>query len=116
MARRTSAAKRSGSNSAFSMIVVTKPFSLARSSAVICLAVTTRIGMRAVSGCAERFHHVEAVHLRHHQIEHDQVRQLPPRDVDRLRPPYARRTVLPSRDADGDELHRLRDRRPPPGP
>ncbi len=33
---------------------------------------------------AERLHHVEAVHLRHHQIEHDQVRQLPPRGLDRL--------------------------------
>src|SRR5688572_30829808 len=39
----------------------------------------SRVGM-----IAERLHHVEAVHVRHHQIEHDQVRQLLPRNSDPL--------------------------------
>ena len=69
---------------------ITKPFSLARSSAVICLAVTTRIGMRRRVGLSlERLDHVEAVHLRHHQIEHDQVRAAP---AARSRSPRGRRT------------------------
>jgi hypothetical protein len=34
------------------MIAVTEPFSLARSSALIAIAVTTRIGMLAVSRCS----------------------------------------------------------------
>ena len=41
--------------------------------------------MRAVSGRSlERLDDVEAVHVRHHQIEHDQVRQLPARGIDGL--------------------------------
>src|ERR1022692_4577283 len=39
----------------------------------------SRIGM-----FVERLHNVEAVHLRHHQIEHDQVWQLLPRGIDCL--------------------------------
>ena len=65
--------------------------------------------MRAVSGCSlERLHHVEAVHLRHHQIEHDQVRQLLPRGLDRLAAAVrAQHGAGQAQDADGDQLHRL---------
>jgi hypothetical protein len=53
---------------------------MARSSAVIFLAVTTRTrNARGVRLFVERRHHVKAVDLGHHQIEHDQVRQLAPR-------------------------------------
>ena len=65
--------------------------------------------MRAVSGRSlERLHDVEAVHLRHHQIEHDQVRQLPPRRIDGLAAAVgAQHGAGQAQDADGDELHGL---------
>ena len=66
--------------------------------------------MRAVSGCLlERLDHVEAVDVRHHQIEHDQIRQLPARHLDRLAAAIrAQHGAGQVRDADGDQLHRFR--------
>src|ERR1035441_11079929 len=56
----------------------------------------------------ERLHHGEAVHLRHHQIEDDQVRQLLPRGIDRLAAAVcARDGAGQAQDADGHQLHRL---------
>ena len=56
---------------------------------------------------AERRHDVEAVDLRHHQVEHDQLRQLPPRDVDRLAATVGAQHGTGQADhADRDELHR----------
>src|ERR1019366_5509630 len=56
----------------------------------------------------ERLHHVEAVYLRHHQIEHDQVRELLPRRIDRLTAAVrAMDGASQAQDADGHQLHRL---------
>src|ERR1019366_2414378 len=60
-----------------------------------------------VGSRAERLDHVEAGHLRHHQVEHDAVPQLPPRDLDRL--PSAARAqhgAGQALEANGDELDR----------
>ena len=56
----------------------------------------------------ERFNDVEAVDVRHHQIQHDQVRQLTPRGIDGLvaavRAQYG---TGQAQHADGDEFHGL---------
>jgi hypothetical protein len=56
--------------------------------------------MCAVSSLAvSSAHDIEAAHVRHHQVEHDHVRQLAPCDVDRLAPPYAAAPCSASRHA-----------------
>src|SRR6185295_1997649 len=56
----------------------------------------------------ERLDDVEAVHVRHHQIEDDQVRQFLPRDTDRLfAAERAQHRAGEAEDPYGDELHRL---------
>src|SRR5580700_8598452 len=57
---------------------------------------------------AQRFHDVEPVDLRHHQVEHDEVRQLSLRGVDGLLAAVgAQDGAGQSHDPEGDELYRL---------
>ena len=56
----------------------------------------------------KRLDHVEAIHLRHHQIEHDQIGPLPPRGRDRFASAVcAQDGAGQAHDADGDQFDRL---------
>ena len=55
---------------------------------------------------AERLDDVEAAHLRHHEIEDDQIGSLSPRELDRLASAErAQNGARQTKQADGDELH-----------
>src|SRR5450759_4087160 len=57
---------------------------------------------------AERLNHVEAAHLRHHQIDHHQVRPLSTREFDRLGTAIrAQDCTGPFLHADSEQLHRI---------
>ena len=56
----------------------------------------------------QRLHDVEAVHVRHHQVEHDQIRPLLARGLDRLAAAVgAQHRAAEAQDANGDQLDRL---------
>ena len=91
------------------MMVATYPSSFARSMGLISIAVTTTIGMRSRIGASlERLDDVEAADVGHHQIEHDQIGELPFRGGDRLAAAVgAQERAGHALHADSDELNRL---------